>query len=476
MKKLIYLIVLALILGLFLTGCLLSNVGQVPVTEQSGITYLTKGTATDPDEYDLYAGQDILVGTVNVWNDGVELHVTYNTTDGWVLTETHLAVATSIDGIPHTKNDNPIPGKFPYKHENLGGVISDSYIIPLNGWGVGEELYIAAHAKVQKTTLITAAPYYASTVVDYSQGLRKDGTSVLTGRSTPAQGLVYEAAQAESSFFSLGFGGWIIVSFDCPIRNGDGNDVKIIEDTWSSYPLEKADIYASQDNVTWTLLGVADNIHFVGIHTISEFDLGTLLWAKYIKIIDTSDLYVHNAAADGYDLNAVESLQDCVEIQEETAWGAKELGQLQFDGNNWATYFTYESETWTRSGEFTSQRYLPGLWEYNVSFTKSFNGDFSHGTIVLTDPNDLKIEADVLEIEYDYKYWKDMGYSPNYAAVGTATYEYDLYNGNFMFLIADEYIWMALSENDYSPGPWDVGGVWQSDRDYDILSLLGSYW
>jgi len=42
MKKLIYLIVLALILGLVLTGCLLSNVGQVPTTEQSGITYLTK--------------------------------------------------------------------------------------------------------------------------------------------------------------------------------------------------------------------------------------------------------------------------------------------------------------------------------------------------------------------------------------------------------------------------------------------------
>ncbi len=44
MKKLIYLIVLAFILGLVLTGCtLLSNIGQAPATEQSGITYLTKG-------------------------------------------------------------------------------------------------------------------------------------------------------------------------------------------------------------------------------------------------------------------------------------------------------------------------------------------------------------------------------------------------------------------------------------------------
>jgi len=44
MKKLSYLILLALILGLVLTGCsLLSNIGQAPATEQSGVTYLTKG-------------------------------------------------------------------------------------------------------------------------------------------------------------------------------------------------------------------------------------------------------------------------------------------------------------------------------------------------------------------------------------------------------------------------------------------------
>jgi hypothetical protein len=57
MKKLSYLIVLIIILGLALTGCsLLSNVGQVPTTEQSGITYLTKGGPTEAgaDEFVLY--------------------------------------------------------------------------------------------------------------------------------------------------------------------------------------------------------------------------------------------------------------------------------------------------------------------------------------------------------------------------------------------------------------------------------------
>ena len=49
MKKLYYLIVLTLILGLVLTGCLLSNVGQVPTSEQSGITNLTRGVPLSAD-------------------------------------------------------------------------------------------------------------------------------------------------------------------------------------------------------------------------------------------------------------------------------------------------------------------------------------------------------------------------------------------------------------------------------------------
>jgi len=43
MKKYYFLIIVALILGLVLTGCsLLSNISQVPATGQSGVTYLTK--------------------------------------------------------------------------------------------------------------------------------------------------------------------------------------------------------------------------------------------------------------------------------------------------------------------------------------------------------------------------------------------------------------------------------------------------
>jgi len=150
MKKLSYLIVLALILGLVLTGCtLLSNVGQVPTNEQNGISYLTKaGTEANPEVMNLLAGQTNLVGEVRVWNDADDLYVKYVITDlDWCLTETHLHVATSLGDIPQTKKFNPIPGQFDHKRVYDPCVQNDTYIIPMS-LIPGDSLYIAAHAVV----------------------------------------------------------------------------------------------------------------------------------------------------------------------------------------------------------------------------------------------------------------------------------------------------------------------------------------
>jgi len=174
-------------------------------------------------------------------------------------------------------------------------------------------------------------------VLSYLQGKRWDGTAVRAQRSVPNQALWYEAAAFESSFFSLGFGntttgaGWMILEFTYPVVDDSGNDVKVIEDTWGGpYPIEKADISVSQDGINWTFLGVADNSNFVGIHTITEFDLATtgLSWAKYFKVVDTTDkggfdCYVKGGCGgysahgsdtvDGFDLNAIVAVQDCQE-------------------------------------------------------------------------------------------------------------------------------------------------------------------
>jgi len=151
MKKYFYLIVIVLIFGLVLAGCsLLSNVGQVPTNEQSGIVSITKGTTYIPEEFDLFAGQNIYVGKVNVWNDGTSLYVEYEITEeGWVLNETHLAVVTDIIDFPTNRAGNPKVGHFPHQREYdlIDGVKVDTYTI-LNPWSVDQELYIAAHAVV----------------------------------------------------------------------------------------------------------------------------------------------------------------------------------------------------------------------------------------------------------------------------------------------------------------------------------------
>ena len=60
--------------------------------------------------------------------------------------------------------------------------------------------------------------------------------------------------------------------------------------------------------------------------------------ARFIKIVDSTNPLIHYSSADGYDLNAIEALQDCIGIiQEETAWGFGEVFCT-----NWAMYFTYE--------------------------------------------------------------------------------------------------------------------------------------
>jgi hypothetical protein len=83
------------------------------------------------------------VGSVFVWNNETHLSVMYDT---WVgMHETHVAVAEDFEDIPQTKSGNPKVGKFPFKHEGLGGAMTDMYTIP-HDFDAGTELIIAAHA------------------------------------------------------------------------------------------------------------------------------------------------------------------------------------------------------------------------------------------------------------------------------------------------------------------------------------------
>jgi hypothetical protein len=99
-------------------------------------------TEDHPFRAQLWAGQSIPVGYVEVWNDDDFLYVTYHVYYGdWQLVETHVAVADSLAGIPQTNSGNPKVGNFPYSDP------AGDYEIPLT-WGPDTTLFIATHAVV----------------------------------------------------------------------------------------------------------------------------------------------------------------------------------------------------------------------------------------------------------------------------------------------------------------------------------------
>ena len=108
---------------------------------------------------DLVAGRKHMdVGNVNILHSAYTdhfLYVTYTTEGGWVITETHLAVALSLSGIPTNGGGNPKVGHFPYKDPYISEPTMVQYKIDLNDFPSLKHgdyyygtLYIAAHAVV----------------------------------------------------------------------------------------------------------------------------------------------------------------------------------------------------------------------------------------------------------------------------------------------------------------------------------------
>lgn len=147
---------------------------------------------------------------------------------------------------------------------------------------------------------------FANEVVGFNQKKQNDGSTISALRSDPTKALGMPQDNDTENFVSLGFGGDITLKFANPIKNGDGNDVRVIESTFGSmsgncarYP-ETIRAFASQDGCNFVWIG--DGCQDV------DFDLGSLAWAQYIKLVDISDVgapYQGTPIADAYDVDGV---------------------------------------------------------------------------------------------------------------------------------------------------------------------------
>ena len=158
---------------------------------------------------------------------------------------------------------------------------------------------------------------YASSVGNFSQGVRVNNTAVLADRSDPTDalgapqstGAFYDNPVVAGSFVALGFnlanptgpGGSIVLGFDDYIVDVPGNDITIYEITGgTAYPDEKVKVEASQDGTTWFVLATS-------LARDGGVNLGVLPWAKYVRLTEVSTVAFFEQTGDGYDLDAVKA-------------------------------------------------------------------------------------------------------------------------------------------------------------------------
>lgn len=156
-------------------------------------------------------------------------------------------------------------------------------------------------------------PCFATELIEYNPTTLNDfltPVSALRTIGTNALGMPQNSdatvPETDVNFASLGFGGDMTLGFSSPIKNGDGNDLKVFETTYAPstqncvrYP-ERIKAYASQDLCHWVYLGEGCQD--------TEFDLGPLAWAQYIKLVDVTPAaggIFSSELGDGYDVDGV---------------------------------------------------------------------------------------------------------------------------------------------------------------------------
>lgn len=141
-------------LALPLAACEAENSTAADVSRAASELVQIQGTSS----VSLLAGQTIAAGTVSTSIEGENVKITYATTGGWLLHETHLWAGLTLAAMPQTNSGNPKVGNFPYNSGALGGVTSYSVLVPLSTFGLTSSMtqcapvtaYIVSHAVVKK--------------------------------------------------------------------------------------------------------------------------------------------------------------------------------------------------------------------------------------------------------------------------------------------------------------------------------------
>lgn len=208
------------------------------------------------------------------------------------------AFAIGVDGVENIYDFEAMPP--------ANGSSSSSSMMSSTGSSVSSSMTSSSLSS------ITCDPY-ADAAIAFEQGDQKGGGDVAANRSDTSKALGHPTAGSVPRFVSLGFSGSITLRFDNYIVNGPGADLRVFEATHAvNYPLERAQVWASQTGGgTWTFIGIADSSDNLNSDlNTSDIDLGLLPWARYIRLVDATNENIHANGADGFDVNALEALNN----------------------------------------------------------------------------------------------------------------------------------------------------------------------
>ncbi len=351
MKKFIYLL---LVLPIAFTSCemeKLDNSEELTATTAKAKNNKAKAASTldwvDSDctfsETDLIAGQNMVVGTVNVSIVGDNYIITYDVDAGYCLSETHLSVVTDREDFPMTSSGNPKNGNFEYS-DSHGCVSSVSYEVPIS-----KGPYIAAHAVVncESQSLEEIVANLPETV------------EFCTGTQGPE---AYLNITVTDNLISGNYGAWCIDDDLGIALNTCYEDVEVYSST-ETLPADTFEYPENFDKVNWLL-----NQDIVG----AEYTYGDLQFAIWRLLDDVRDDACNDCGFGDWSIERAEELvqlamdngdgfiPDCGDFMgiillpdgvqpliipfpiecndcEETAWAKG----CDFPGNNWAMYFEY---------------------------------------------------------------------------------------------------------------------------------------
>jgi hypothetical protein len=334
MKRLVYLLIAASLMLALVPAAAFAHTEDDPF-----VTNLIAGGGNEKSAMD--------VGQVEVWNDADYLYVKYVVdVEGWCLTETHLHVATSPEVIPQ-KNGNPIPGKFEDSSEYALDPCEqgpDPYMIPLDGWDVGTELYIAAHAVVVDTSSMMMEPAVSEPGVDVYGPMDQYYVLNDTNWTGPNPAV---ATWVHGSWPSIAGATWISTAYytEDPVNDSwrwFHDEITLPE---KGYYISGSVVLATSDNAeeayhNETMIGSDGEVQGP---FIDNLECGTIVEYPFNPQpgVNTLDFIVRNYYQAGGSATSNPTgliyKASATYYPEETAWG---FGP-GFPGKNWATYFTY---------------------------------------------------------------------------------------------------------------------------------------